>query len=148
MAVTFSTLLSERLNDTLAKTSFADLVPDDFQASVDQAQNRQFGDYQSNAAMILAKQVKKNPREVATEIAEAFEGKGLCEKPEIAGPGFINFRITMEALAERAAELLSDAEHLGVEQASDPQTIVLDFSAPNVANYRGLPGARVAISRT
>jgi len=133
MAVTFSTLLSERLNDTLAKTSFADLVPDDFQASVDQAQNRQFGDYQSNAAMILAKQVKKNPREVATEIAEAFEGKGLCEKPEIAGPGFINFRITTEALAERAAELLADAEHLGVEQASDPQTIVLDFSAPNVA---------------
>ncbi len=71
MAVPFSELLTSRLSEALARTEFAADLPEGFSPKVDQTQNRQFGDYQSNAAMILAKALKRNPREVATMIAGA-----------------------------------------------------------------------------
>ncbi|MDF1740040.1 MAG: arginine--tRNA ligase [Verrucomicrobiales bacterium] len=133
MAKTFADQLASRLNDALSKTDFAGELPEGFNAQIDQAQNRQFGDYQSNAAMILAKQLRKNPREVAAAIIEQFDGGTLSEKPEIAGPGFINFRITQESLESVLQSLLNDPDQLGLEKAAEPKTIVADFSAPNVA---------------
>jgi arginyl-tRNA synthetase len=133
MSTTFADQLSEMLNGALANTGFASGLPDGFRAQIDQAQNRQFGDYQSNAAMILAKQLKRNPREVAADIIAAFPENDLCETPEIAGPGFVNFRIKTESLANRLTELLADPERLGVAKTEQPKTIVADFSAPNVA---------------
>lgn len=133
MSATIAQQLASRLNAALAKTDFAHDMPEGFSAQIDQTQNRQFGDYQSNAAMILAKQLKRNPREIATAIAGAFDGGEFSEKPEIAGPGFINFRLTTTALEERFKALLDDPALLGVAQVEVPQTIVTDFSAPNVA---------------
>lgn len=133
MSTTFADQLSELLNGALANTAFASDLPEGFRAQIDQAQNRQFGDYQSNAAMILAKQLKRNPREVAGDIIAAFPESDLCETPEIAGPGFVNFRIKTESLANRLADLLADSERLGVAKTEHPKTIVADFSAPNVA---------------
>jgi len=133
MAAPFAELLSSRLNDALARTDFAADLPADFSPKIDQTQNRQFGDYQSNAAMILAKALKRNPREVATAIAETFDGGGLFDAPEIAGPGFINFRVTTAALTDRLAALIADEARIGVAATSTPKTIVADFSAPNVA---------------
>ncbi len=133
MAKTFADQLASRLNDALSKTDFAGDLPEGFSAQIDQAQNRQFGDYQSNAAMILAKQLRKNPREVAAAIIEQFDGGTLSETPEIAGPGFINFRITQESLESVLQSLLNDPDQLGLEKAAEPKTIVADFSAPNVA---------------
>ncbi len=80
---------------------------------MDPSQNPQFGNYQTNAAMILAKQVKKNPRELAAEIVEIFDGEGLTETPEIAGPGFINFRLKKEVLEQRISDLLDDQPDKG-----------------------------------
>lgn len=133
MSATIAELLAIRLNEALANTDFSSGLPEGFVARVEQAQNRQFGDYQSNAAMVLAKQVKRNPREVATAIIESFEGGEVSEKPEIAGPGFINFRLQTGFLEGRLGELLDDEEKLGVSPSGTPQTIVADFSAPNVA---------------
>lgn len=133
MSQTFADQLSRLLNEALHETVSAADIPSDFVAQIDQAQNRQFGDYQSNVAMILAKQVKKNPRELAAEIIEAIPESNLIQTPEIAGPGFINFRITETALDTRLTELLADDTRLGVAKAESPQTIVADFSAPNVA---------------
>lgn len=133
MSSTFAELLSTRLNEALAATEFAGDLPEGFVAQIDQAQNRQFGDYQSNAAMVLAKQLKKNPRELAGIIIEKFEGGDLSETPEIAGPGFINFRIKASFLEQRLGDLIADEERLGVAKSASPQTIVADFSAPNVA---------------
>ncbi len=133
MAKTFADQLASRLNDALSKTEFAGELPEGFTGQIDQAQNRQFGDYQSNAAMILAKQLRRNPREVAAAIIEQFDGGTLSEKPEIAGPGFINFRITKESLESVLQSLLNDPDQLGLEKAAEPKTIVADFSAPNVA---------------
>jgi arginyl-tRNA synthetase len=133
MPETFAELLASRLNETLARSAFAADLPQGFLAEVAPAQDRRFGDYQSNAAMLLAKALRKNPREVATAIAEDFDGSGLCARPEIAGPGFVNFRLDDDALAERSEALLGDPGRLGVAAATSPRTIVLDFSAPNVA---------------
>ncbi len=133
MSQTFADQLSRLLNEALHETASAADIPSNFVAQIDQAQNRQFGDYQSNVAMILAKQVKKTPSDLAAEIIEAIPESNLIQTPEIAGPGFINFRITETALDTRLTELLADDTRLGVAKAESPQTIVADFSAPNVA---------------
>ena len=81
-------------------------------AAVTPAADLRFGDYQSNAAMVLAKQRKANPRALAQEIIGQLDLTGLASA-EIAGPGFLNFRILPSAYAARAAALLRDAR-LGV----------------------------------
>ncbi len=133
MPETFARLIASALRGALTRTPFAAEIPGNFAVQVDPTQNRQFGDYQSNAAMILAKSLRKNPREVAAAIAAAFEGEGLCDAPEIAGPGFLNFRLSATALSQRLLDLLDDPERLGVALTDAPKRIVLDFSAPNVA---------------
>ncbi|MGL5018078.1 MAG: arginine--tRNA ligase, partial [Luteolibacter sp.] len=100
-------------------------------AAVTAAADLRFGDYQSNAAMVLAKQQKMNPRALAQQIIDRLELSGLATA-DIAGPGFINFRILPEAYAARAAALIRD-ERLGVPATGAGKTVVVDFSAPNVA---------------
>jgi arginyl-tRNA synthetase len=128
--MTIPFVLQERVNAALAGLGQA--LPDGFVAEVMPAADARFGDYQTNAAMLLAKQLKTNPRALATELAEKIEVTGVSDKPTVAGPGFINFKITPEALAGRVESLLTD-EKLGVNVAAEPKTIVIDFSAPNVA---------------
>ena len=105
--------------------------PDGFQVQVASAADLRFGDYQSNAAMILAKRLRTNPREFAAKLIEVMD-LGDLAVADIAGPGFINFRISHSAWSKRMSSLLGD-NRLGVELASPSQTIVVDFSAPNVA---------------
>jgi len=133
MSATFADQLARRLDEALARTEFAGDVPDDFGGRIDQAQNPQFGDYQSNTAMVLAKQLGRNPREVAAAIVGQFDGGELCDAPEIAGPGFINFRLTAASLEGGLARLLNDPDRLGVAEDDEAKTVVIDFSAPNVA---------------
>ncbi|MDP0490770.1 MAG: arginine--tRNA ligase [Verrucomicrobiota bacterium JB023] len=91
------------------------------------------GDYQSNAAMMLAKAAKMNPRALAEKVVESLTGELAGQAScSIAGPGFINFRIEPGFFAEQLGALLQD-ERLGVPKTSEAQTIVVDFSAPNVA---------------
>jgi arginyl-tRNA synthetase len=92
----------------------------------------QFGHYQSNVALRLANSERKSPREVAADIVATLDVADLCEPPEIAGPGFINFRLRTDVLAQAATEQLADP-YSGVVQVSDPQVVVIDYSAPNVA---------------
>ena len=100
-------------------------------AAVTSAADLRFGDYQSNAAMVLAKQQKKNPRALAQEIIDHLDLTNLATA-DIAGPGFINFRILPTAYATRMAALIRD-ERLGVPATGTGKTVVVDFSAPNVA---------------
>ncbi|MBN1341926.1 MAG: arginine--tRNA ligase [Phycisphaerae bacterium] len=91
-----------------------------------------FGDYQFNGAMALAKELKAKPRDVAAKIADALALPDLIETPEIAGPGFINIKLKDPFLTDGITAVLGD-ERLGVEPARSPQTVVVDFSAPNLA---------------
>ena len=99
--------------------------------SLSHAADLRFGDYQSNVAMVLAKSAKRSPRDLAEALKASIEVDDIGEV-EIAGPGFLNFRVNSPAYAERLSELLDD-ERLGVEQVEIPRRIVIDFSAPNVA---------------
>ncbi len=105
--------------------------PEDFEVKVNASSDLRFGDYQSNAAMVLAKRVRTNPRELATKVVEALELDDFAEC-SIAGPGFINFKIKNEAWNRVVSSLLDDSR-LGVPLAAPQQTVVIDFSAPNVA---------------
>jgi arginyl-tRNA synthetase len=96
------------------------------------ATDAKFGDYQCNAAMGLAKRLGKKPRDVAGPVAERLAASPLFEKPEIAGPGFINLRLRRDAVEARLSAAYAD-DRLGVEKASPAKTFVIDFSSPNVA---------------
>ena len=96
------------------------------------AADTRFGDYQSNAAMVLAREAKTNPRQLAAQIAAAFDGGGVCGAAEIAGPGFLNFRLDPAWAARQLAALAGDAR-CGVPAAPEPRRIVIDFSSPNIA---------------
>jgi arginyl-tRNA synthetase len=91
-----------------------------------------FGDYQCNALMSLAKERKKNPRQLAQAVVEKLEVSSLTEPVEIAGPGFLNFRAKPEALGALLKEAV-DGKHLFYETTSHPRTVIVDFSSPNVA---------------
>ncbi|CAN5854266.1 arginine--tRNA ligase [soil metagenome] len=127
---TYRQLLSDRLLAAFQKANIT--PPDGITIEVGQASDSRFGDYQSNAAMVVAKVLKTNPRQLATALVENLDVADLCEKPEIAGPGFLNFRLTKETLADHLSSLLKD-ERLGVPTVEKPKRIVIDFSAPNIA---------------
>jgi arginyl-tRNA synthetase len=105
---------------------------DESLAVVTPATDTRFGDYQTNAAMVAAKLVKKNPREVAALILSHLSVDDLCEPPTIAGAGFINFKVLDDALSV-ALNCLREDERLGVMPVAVPKTIIIDFSSPNVA---------------
>jgi arginyl-tRNA synthetase len=91
-----------------------------------------FGDYQSNALMSLAKARKLNPRKLAADVLAKLEAGDCCEKVEVAGAGFLNFRLKPAALAA-TLESAARGEHLFFEKHDHPRTVVVDFSSPNVA---------------
>ncbi|HWB02333.1 MAG TPA: arginine--tRNA ligase [Verrucomicrobiales bacterium] len=128
--MTIPFLLQQRVNAALA--GLGQPVPEGFVAEVVPAADTRYGDYQTNAAMPLAKGLKTNPRALATELAGKIDVAGISDAPSVAGPGFINFTIKPEALASRLESLLGDPR-LGVEPVAEPKTVVIDFSAPNVA---------------
>jgi arginyl-tRNA synthetase len=82
--------------------------------------------------MVLAKQAKANPRELAARIADYFETGEVCEKPEIAGPGFLNFRLKPDWISQRLRDLAGDAR-CGVPATEHPRRVIIDFSSPNIA---------------
>lgn len=119
--------LSEALRSIAPQADISTLA-----AMVRPSQDARFGDYQANCAMPLAKQLGRPPRDVAAEIAGRMAVADLFHEPEIAGPGFINFRVRDDVLANVLARALAD-ERLDVAPHSSPRTYVVDFSAPNVA---------------
>lgn len=92
----------------------------------------EFGDYQSNVALSLAKTLKQKPRDTAQQILDHLEIAQLCEPPEIAGPGFINLKLKPSYL-ENQLQTIAQDDQLGVEKAETPQRVIVDFSSPNIA---------------
>ena len=112
-------------------------LPEGFDVSVTPAADSRFGDYQANAAMTLAKARRTNPRSLATEIVNLLkvdaELDEISASPEIAGAGFINFRLKPEFLVRELATIDADPVRLGLAPLAHPQTVVIDLSGPNIA---------------
>jgi arginyl-tRNA synthetase len=94
--------------------------------------NPQRGDFQANFAMPLGKQLGRPPREVAEAVVDQLDLGGICDKVEVAGPGFVNLTLDEGWLAAQTGLLLAD-DRLGVPPDADPRIVVVDYSAPNVA---------------
>ena len=122
-------ILEERISAAMADVTGQDGLP----ALVKPATDAKFGDYQANGVMAAAKRLKTNPRELAGKVVVALELADMCETPEIAGPGFINLRLKPDFLADKLLEINADTAHLGVSKAESPETVVVDFSCPNIA---------------
>ena len=123
---TFQSLLARKLSNALAAAGLLDT------GELTPATDPRFGDYQTNAALVLGKQRGENPREIAEKIVRNLDVADICEPPVIAGPGFINFKLRPGAVARNTASILGD-ERLGVEETESPRRIVIDFGSPNVA---------------
>ena len=117
--------LTRRIQDALT-ACFPDSPADPALRRSDRA------DFQVNAAMALAKRVGKAPRDVSAQIVEKIERGDVIEKLEVAGPGFINVTVTASALDRALTTALADPS-LGLRLAASPETVVIDYSAPNVA---------------
>ena len=122
-------LLAESLNALKQQG----VVPADFEAriQVDRTKDKSHGDFATNLAMMLTKAARKNPREIAQLIIDNLPQSSHVEKVEIAGPGFINFFIDDNALANQLMDALN-SDHLGVT-LPEAQTVVVDYSSPNLA---------------
>jgi arginyl-tRNA synthetase len=123
---TFQSLLAKKLSNALAAAGLPDA------GELTPATDPRFGDYQTNAALVLGKQRGENPRELAEKIVGHLNVGDLCEQPAVAGPGFINLTLRPGAIAEKTAGILGD-ERLGVAETESPRRIVIDFGSPNVA---------------
>ncbi|GAJ77329.1 LOW QUALITY PROTEIN: arginyl-tRNA synthetase [Vibrio sp. JCM 18905] len=119
------------INDKVSQALEAAGAPAGSPAAVRQSAKPQFGDYQANGVMGVAKKLGTNPREFAQKVLDVLDLDGIASKTEIAGPGFINIFLSEEFLAKQADAALTD-ERLGVAK-EEAQTIVADYSAPNVA---------------
>ncbi len=121
-------ILEERVSLVLSK-----IAGEPAPAVIKLAQNQKFGDYQINGVMGLAKKLKCNPRELAGRAVTLLDLSDMCQKPEIAGPGFINLRLKPEWLITRLTEALADDKRLGIDVVGDILKTVVDFSGPNLA---------------
>ncbi len=99
---------------------------------VERRKDRAHGDFATNIAMILAKPLKKNPRQIAEDIIDSLPKDDHISKVEIAGPGFINFFVNKDAISKALKDMSADPR-LGIPKVITPKTIVVDYSAPNVA---------------
>ena len=119
------------LSDKVSQALIAAGAPADCEPQVRQSAKVQFGDYQANGVMSVAKSLGKPPRQVAELVIANLDLTGIASKVEIAGPGFINIFLDPAFLAKNVDEAVA-SDRVGVNTVA-PQTIVVDYSAPNVA---------------
>ncbi|ARU94221.1 arginine--tRNA ligase [Tatumella citrea] len=119
------------LSEKISQAMIAAGAPADCEAQVRQSAKAQFGDYQANGIMAVAKKLGQAPRQLAEQVLSHLDLNGIAVKTEIAGPGFINIFLDPHWLAAQAEQALA-SDNLNVAPVK-PQTIVIDYSAPNVA---------------
>ena len=120
-------IINQLISDALSKASI-----ETDKVAVTEATRPEFGDYQFNGIMPLAKQLKKNPREIAADVITFIDTEGPISKVEVAGPGFINIWLNHDWLAEKAGEMLVH-DRVGIERKANPIKVVVDYSGPNMA---------------
>ncbi|NDJ58028.1 arginine--tRNA ligase [Enterobacteriaceae bacterium 4M9] len=120
------------LSDKVSQALIAAGAPADCEPQVRQSAKPQFGDYQANGVMAIAKKMGMAPRQLAEQVVAQLNLTDIASKVEIAGPGFINIFLEPTFLASLVDDAVK-SERVGVAKVAQPQTVVVDYSAPNVA---------------
>jgi len=123
--------IKQQLNQIIQQ-AFDNANIDEKPISVTEATKAEFGDYQFNGAMALAKKLKSNPREIAQKIIDAMPQDTMIAKTQIAGSGFINIWLDDSVLSQSLQQALEDSR-LGIKPKDDPIKVVVDYSGPNMA---------------
>lgn len=129
-----NTLLSDLTHSfsTAIHSAFPELENKTIPVDIAQSKQDKFGHYQCNMAMRLAKELKKNPREVAQNIIDHVDNTALIQSLEIAGPGFINITLNPDIIAKKV-ERMVNIPNLGVEPSNKKERTIVEFSSPNTA---------------
>lgn len=127
-----SHLLQKQLTKAISNRFQEKLSQEMLLADVSLCATEEFGHYQCNSALRLAKALQMNPRLVAEEILKSFEEKEMYSAISIAGPGFINFTFSPETLSQELQKQLHDS-HLGAITPKKRERMIVEFSSPNVA---------------
>ncbi|PZQ65088.1 MAG: arginine--tRNA ligase [Phenylobacterium zucineum] len=134
----------KRILGEAVETAFAaEGVPAEL-ARVTPSDRPDLADFQSNGALAAAKRVGKNPREIATAVAERLKGDARLSSVEIAGPGFLNLKVADATLADRANQIAAEAR-AGAEILADPRKVIVDYGGPNVAKPMHVGHLRASI---
>ena len=123
--------IKSQLNSLISQ-ALKSLEVEDNTSQVTEASKPEFGDYQFNGAMALAKSLKKKPRDIASDIIDNIPPNSIISNLEIAGPGFINITISKEWI-EEGLKSIFDSDRLGIEKKKNPIRAVVDYSSPNMA---------------
>jgi len=132
-------LLARRVQDGLA-AAFGEA----FSGTDPLIRPSQHADFQANVALSLAARLHRPPREVAAELVRALQVTDICLPPEVSGAGFINLTLRDDWIAGQASEMLAD-DRLGADRAADPQTVVVEYSSPNIAKEMHVGHLRTTI---
>jgi arginyl-tRNA synthetase len=124
--------IKQILSDKVSAAMVAAGLPEGTNPAVSLATRTGFGDYQANGVMGAAKKLKTNPRELATKVVDNLQLAGIASHVELVGPGFINIHLNEQWLSSQLNNITNDAR-IGVSQRETPQTVVVDYSAPNLA---------------
>jgi arginyl-tRNA synthetase len=123
--------IHERFLDAFRRMPGPDVA--DADPMIRRSTDPRFGDFQSNCAMGLAKRIGAKPRDVAERIKAALSIDDICDEPEIAGPGFINLRLRREFMAQQLERISPGDDRLTIGPVTPAQTVVVDYSSPNIA---------------
>ena len=129
--MTKSTDLADQLSEA-AGAAFAALGLDPALGAMRRSDRPDLADFQCNGAMAAAKKLGKNPREIATSIVDALKASPLVASTDVAGPGFINVKLSAQALSQRAEQIAADPRS-GARTVETPRRVVIDFGGWNVA---------------
>jgi arginyl-tRNA synthetase len=132
-------VLAQRVHDAIVAT-----FGPDYRDSDPLIRPSSFADFQANVALPLGKRLGRPPREAATDLASQLNVSDISEPPEVSGPGFINFRLRDDWIAAQASLMLDDPR-LGLEPAAKPQTVVVEYSSPNIAKEMHVGHLRTTI---
>jgi arginyl-tRNA synthetase len=126
--------IQQLLEQAIVSLQSQNILPEDIQPRIviDRTKDKSHGDFANNLALMLAKPAKQNPRALAELITQNLPTSDFISKTEIAGPGFINFFVNPNFIEKQIDKAYSD-DKLSLVSAADPQTIVIDYSSPNLA---------------